>query len=112
MGAAPSTQNRPGSRMSSYPGARPQMQHNPSWRPPNQASSGNRSSSGTATINGPGAYSISRNATGSPQLYRVTIPPNIRPNQEFQVYGKLFYISSTSISCSFLVLKPDFVSFS
>lgn len=87
MGAAPSTQNRPGNRMSSYPGARPQMQHNPSWRPPTQASSGNRSSSGTATINGPGAFSISRNATGSPQLFRVTIPQNTRPNQEFQVYA-------------------------
>ena len=39
-----------------------------------------------AIISRPGAYAISP-TTASSQVYRVTIPPNILPNQEFQVYA-------------------------
>jgi len=51
----------------------------PTTRPP--------PSSASTTISQPGAYTIVRNAQGSPQVFRVTIPSNVAPNQEFQVYA-------------------------
>lgn len=39
------------------------------------------------TLSTPGAYSISRNSTASNEVFRVRIPQNIRPNQEFPVYA-------------------------
>ena len=92
MGGGNSTQ-----RSSSYPGARAQMQRNPNF---NAATQANARTSGAATatarppaasqtISAPGAYSISRNnssGAGS-SLFRVNIPQNIRPGQEFQVYA-------------------------
>ena len=40
------------------------------------------------TISAPGAYSISRNAGANSQVFRVEIPQNVSPGQEFQVYGE------------------------
>jgi len=104
-------------RASGYPGHRNrnnQPQHasvnNPSAPPeqnyaPNRpSSSSNRpaptprpqpsstSSSGVQTMSRPGAYTIAStptdsNSSSSPQVYRVQVPPNIAPNQEFQVYA-------------------------
>jgi hypothetical protein len=112
MGSATSRNDAP--RLSNYPGQRssvPQMTRNPSWQngrtrtataASTSASSGTAapttrppSSSASSTISHPGAYTISRNAQGSPQVFRVTIPSNVSPNQEFQVYGEsclLYYI--------------------
>lgn len=39
----------------------------------------------TSTLSRPGAYSITRNATGPTQVFRVQIPHEVQPNQEFQV---------------------------
>lgn len=39
----------------------------------------------TSTISRPGAYSISREGAGPTQVYRVQIPSEVRPGQEFQV---------------------------
>lgn len=91
------------SSMNSYPGQRHpggSMQPNPSYvrrhdnstnRPNSTSTTGPRasgsSSSGVRTISQPGAFSISRNSTTSPDVYRVRIPPNVRPGQEFQVYA-------------------------
>lgn len=80
-----------------YPGQRNQMQRNPNWntnQQPNATASrvgnGNANANGTATstISRPGAYGITRNTSSSNmQVYRVVVPPNVRPNQEFQVYA-------------------------
>jgi len=95
--------------MRQYPGQRPSssgsssMQPNPAYTrrhttsiastaPPSSNStsttSNRNSNTPTAqTLSSPGAYSISRNSTGSTQVFRVTIPSNVRPGQEFQVYA-------------------------
>lgn len=39
------------------------------------------------TISRPGAYSISRNDAGPTQVFRVTVPAGVGPNQEFQVHA-------------------------
>jgi len=78
-----------------YPGQRNQMQRNPNTnQQPNATASrvgnGNANANGTATstISRPGAYGITRNTSSSNmQVYRVVVPPNVRPNQEFQVYA-------------------------
>lgn len=75
-----------------YPGQRAQMSRNPNWQPPASRTQtpfvGARPRPPAAmAISGPGAYSISRNSQGSTQVYRVIIPPNVVPNQEFQVYA-------------------------
>ena len=93
MGGGNSTQR------SSYPGSRAQMQRNPDFNAATQSQS-NARTSGTAsatarppaasqTISTPGAYSISRNNSSGAgaSLFRVNIPQNIRPGQEFQVYA-------------------------
>eukprot|EP00979_Chaetoceros_neogracilis_P018839 scaffold11289_cov256-Chaetoceros_neogracile.AAC.1 len=73
------------------------MGRNPNWRPPGSTAPNPNTAAGRAsttrpppsatTISRPGAYTISRNAQGSPQVFRVTIPPNVGLNQEFQVYA-------------------------
>jgi hypothetical protein len=85
-----------------YPGQRNQMQRNPNTnQQPNATASrvgnGNANANGTATstISRPGAYGITRNTSSSNmQVYRVVVPPNVRPNQEFQVYGEFNFFSS------------------
>jgi len=75
------------------------MQRNPDFNAATQSQS-NARTSGTAsatarppaasqTISTPGAYSISRNNSSGAgaSLFRVNIPQNIRPGQEFQVYA-------------------------
>jgi hypothetical protein len=91
MGASSSSANRNPNRPSpaSYPGQRPQsqMQRNPNWHA-NQSNNSSGAPAATA-ISRPGAYSVSRSTSrGSTQVFRVTVPPNVVPNQEFQVYGK------------------------
>ena len=46
---------------------------------------GGPSSTGVTTLSRPGAYSISREGAGPTQVFRVQIPHEIRPGQEFQV---------------------------
>ena len=91
------------SSLNSYPGQRHpggSMQPNPSFvrrhnnsnNQPNSASTtgprpSGSSSSGVRTISQPGAFSISRNSSSSPDVYRVRIPSNVRPGEEFQVYA-------------------------
>ncbi len=93
------------SSMNSYPGARASgsrpvaMQPNPNYTRNQNSSTGQStsrprlrmppsSSAPTAqTISQPGAYSISRNSAASSEVFRVRIPHNVRPNQEFQVYA-------------------------
>ena len=87
-----------------YPGQRNQMQRNPNWnanQQPNATASrigngnANANGSATSTISRPGAYGITRNTSSSNmQVYRVVVPPNVRPNQEFQVYGEFNFFSS------------------
>lgn len=76
-----------------YPGQRAQMARNPNWQPPpsrtETSATGARAPLASTAISEPGAYSISRNPQGSMQVYRVIVPSNVSPNQEFQVYGKL-----------------------
>eukprot|EP00581_Thalassiosira_minuscula_P017736 CAMPEP_0183721764 /NCGR_PEP_ID=MMETSP0737-20130205/13926_1 /TAXON_ID=385413 /ORGANISM="Thalassiosira miniscula, Strain CCMP1093" /LENGTH=862 /DNA_ID=CAMNT_0025951817 /DNA_START=72 /DNA_END=2660 /DNA_ORIENTATION=- len=48
-------------------------------------SSSAASSSSATTISRPGAYSISAHGAGPPSVFRVQIPPQVRPGQEFQV---------------------------
>lgn len=76
------------SRLNTYPG---QMQRNPHFNPRLNSDRGSTSPLGptvTQTISEPGAYSISRdNSSSSTQIYRVHIPHNIRPGQDFQVYA-------------------------
>jgi hypothetical protein len=79
-----------------YPGQRAQMSRNPNWQPPppprtETPATGARAPLATTATSEPGAYSISRNHQGPMQVYRVTVPPNVSPNQEFQVYGKILY---------------------
>lgn len=80
--------SRLGSSINTYPG---QMQRNPHFNPRLNSNRASTSPSGptvTQTISEPGAYSISRdNSSSSTQLYRVHIPHNIRPGQDFQVYA-------------------------
>ena len=38
----------------------------------------------TQTLSAPGAYSISPNDAGLTQVFRVSVPPGVVPNQEFQ----------------------------
>jgi len=89
MGGTNSRQNGLGA--GSYPGDR-SMSRNPNWRPPGSTAptttTTTRPPPSASTISRPGAYTISRNAQGSPQVFRVIIPPNVAPNQEFQVYGE------------------------
>lgn len=89
--------------MNGYPGQRQSsssnvtgMHRNPSYEqnqrnrtsrasttaPPNPASQ-----AATNTISQPGAYSIARNATSPPDVFRVRIPDNVQPNQEFSVFA-------------------------
>ncbi len=91
-----------------YPGQRNQMQRNPNRntnQQPNATASrvgngngngnGNANGTATSTISRPGAYGITRNTSSSNmQVYRVVVPPNVRPNQEFQVYGEFNFFSS------------------
>lgn len=93
MGGGNSTQRN--SNM--YPGSRAQMQRNPNFnsatqtqsRTPGTATASARPPAASTTISSPGAYSISRNSSAGagPSLFRVNIPQNIRPGQEFQVYA-------------------------
>jgi hypothetical protein len=107
MGATSSSQNsrsnwHSGSGIGAYPGDRT-MGRNPNWRPPGSTAPNPNTAAGRAsttrpppsatTISRPGAYTISRNAQGSPQVFRVTIPPNVGLNQEFQVYGECLLIT-------------------
>lgn len=39
------------------------------------------------TIGRPGAYSVTRTTTGPAQVYRVTVPPGVRPGTEFTVHA-------------------------
>jgi len=65
------------------------MTRNPNWQSATtpSTSAGSGASAAATAISRPGAYTISRNSEGSMQVFRVTIPPNVQPNQEFQVYG-------------------------
>lgn len=65
------------------------MQRNPNWHLSQSRSNGSSGSAPAATISRPGAYSISRNSStsGNMQVFRVTVPNNVMPNQEFQVYA-------------------------
>ena len=84
--------------MNNYPGQRgstaPRMQPNPNYerRQDQNQSQNNPNRLRTSTVNPsvisrPGAYCINRNETAAPELFRVRIPRNVGPNQEFQVYA-------------------------
>eukprot|EP00558_Chaetoceros_sp_UNC1202_P011287 CAMPEP_0197256880 /NCGR_PEP_ID=MMETSP1429-20130617/76865_1 /TAXON_ID=49237 /ORGANISM="Chaetoceros sp., Strain UNC1202" /LENGTH=83 /DNA_ID=CAMNT_0042720579 /DNA_START=34 /DNA_END=282 /DNA_ORIENTATION=+ len=69
-----------GNNYSTYPGQRAQMQRNPNYAastpvaPPPAGAVGSRNadraSTATSTISRPGSYAISRNSTGSNQVFR------------------------------------------
>lgn len=42
---------------------------------------------GVGTTNRPGAYSVTRTTVGPAQIYRVTVPPGVRPGAEFTVHA-------------------------
>lgn len=86
--------------MNNYPGQRGQPSSSSAMRPnpAYQRRTGNsntrpssttrpRISSTPNVISRPGAYSINRNSNSNPDLFRVRIPNNVGPNQEFQVYA-------------------------
>ena len=50
----------------------------------------NTSSNNATTLSRPGAYSISREGAGPTQVFRVQIPSEVRPGQEFQVSSRIF----------------------
>jgi len=89
MGTTNST-NRPPQRPEplTYPGQRAQMARNPNWQPPpSRTETPARAPLAATAVSGPGAYSISRNPQGPMQVFRVIVPSNVSPNQEFQVYA-------------------------
>jgi len=54
------------------------------------ASTGSSATSSSGTTNNasrPGAYAVSRTSTGPAQVFRVTVPAGVRPNQEFSVHA-------------------------
>jgi len=55
--------------------------------------SSNTSSNNATTLSRPGAYSISREGAGPTQVFRVQIPSEVRPGQEFQVSSRIFVVS-------------------
>ena len=54
-------------------------------------SGSNSSSNNATTLSRPGAYSISREGAGPTQVFRVQIPSEVRPGQEFQVSVQFFF---------------------
>jgi hypothetical protein len=57
---------------------------NPAMSPAPQTQS---SSAAGAPTNRPGAYSVTRTTVGPAQVYRVTVPPGVRPGSEFTVHA-------------------------
>ncbi len=66
-------------RMNQSASSRPTAAATPRIPPP--------SSPAARTISQPGAYSISRNNSSANEVFRVAIPPNVRPGAEFQVFA-------------------------
>ena len=69
------------------------------------AGSGRNSAVQTNTLSRPGAYSISREGAGPTQVFRVQIPNEVRPGQEFQVSEScvLKLVYSVVENCNFQV---------
>jgi len=47
----------------------------------------NADSSSTSNSSRPGAYAVTRTSTGPAQVFRVTVPPGVRPDSEFSVHA-------------------------
>ena len=69
------------------------------------AGRGRNSAVQTNTLSRPGAYSISREGAGPTQVFRVQIPNEVRPGQEFQVSEScvLKLVYSVVENCNFQV---------
>mmetsp|Transcript_27729 Transcript_27729/g.42441 ORF Transcript_27729/g.42441 Transcript_27729/m.42441 type:complete len:755 (+) Transcript_27729:242-2506(+) len=47
----------------------------------------NNNNNNNSSSSRPGAYAVSRTSTGPAQVFRVTVPAGVRPNQEFSVHA-------------------------
>eukprot|EP00934_Nitzschia_sp_Nitz4_P003621 Nitzschia sp. Nitz4//scaffold265_size26576//3226//5822//NITZ4_008244-RA/size26576-augustus-gene-0.20-mRNA-1//1//CDS//3329544828//3611//frame0 len=67
---------------------------NPACAPPPSATANNNNNptnvlvrGSNVEVNRPGAYAVTRVTTGPAQVYRVTVPPGVRPGSEFNVHA-------------------------
>ena len=68
-------------------------------------SGSNTSSNNATTLSRPGAYSISREGAGPTQVFRVQIPSEVRPGQEFQVSSRIFDVSIVYLQVEILLFE-------